>query len=91
MAFKAQGLVTRPRGVTVAGGAPAVDATYDDTDAAATGEVGNYFLPAQAQLPKGSTISAVWATGGTPVHKTYVVTVSNATTLTIVLQATTAG
>ncbi len=91
MAFKAQGLVTRPRGVTVAGGAPAVDATYDDTDAAATGEVANYFLPAQAQLPKGSVIRAVWATGGTPVHKTYVVTVSTATTLTIVLQATTAG
>lgn len=91
MPFAREGLVTRPRGVTSTGAQPAVDATYDTTDAAATVEAANYFLGAQAQLPKGSTINAAMALGGTPVHKTYVVTVSNATTLTIVLQATAAG
>ena len=65
---------------------------YATADTAATVEGGGYFNPAPTILAKGDIIEAVMVLGGTPVHKTYVVTsASGAATVVIALQTTTAG
>lgn len=61
------------------------------SDAPATVEAAGYFLAAWQDLPVGSVIQAVMGIGGTIELKNFVVSVSNATTLTIKLQKTTAG
>jgi hypothetical protein len=61
------------------------------TDTAAQVEAANYLNASASRLPKGTTIQAVMAIGGTPVLKDYVVTVNTGTAVTIALAATTAG
>lgn len=64
---------------------------YATDDAAATVETAGYFNAAASVLGVGDTIDAIMAAGGTPVLKTYVVTVNTGSAVTIALQATTAG
>ena len=77
-------------------------ATYITTDAAATVEAANYFPAVQAAAPNapemsylnfpvGLKIEATMNVGSTPVFKTYIVTASSSSGVTIALQATTAG
>lgn len=68
------------------------DMRYATNDAAATVETAGYWNGARALLTVGSQITATMAAGGTPVLKTYVVTVVPATgNVVAVLQATAAG
>lgn len=57
---------------------------YRTTDTRASVEGANWFLPAYKSLTKGALIMAVMNAGGFPDNELYKVTVSNATTLTVV-------
>lgn len=67
------------------------EATYVTPDTSAVVEAANYFLAAFDRLPLGTLLRVISVFAGTPRLKQYVVTVSSSTTVTIVLQATTAG
>lgn len=66
---------------------------YVTADTAATVEGAGYFPAATLSgvVSVGDVIEAVMVVGGTPVKKTYVVTVSTSSTITIALQTATAG
>lgn len=65
--------------------------TYSTDDAAATVEAAGYFNDAAKQLAVGDVVMCVMAFSGTPVLKSYVVTVNTGSAVTVVLQATAAG
>ncbi len=94
MAYDAKNLsVSNPGCVYTGGGEDKVAhrAHLITADAAATVETAAYFDAAYLRLPKGTIIDAVMAVGGTPVRKSYVVTASSASGVTIALQTATAG
>jgi len=93
MAYLANNLEVKPLNVFSGTGAGNVGhcAYYWTTDAAAAIEAANYFNSAWERLPKGTRLEAVMVTGGTPVTKTYVVTASSASGVTIAIQVATAG
>jgi hypothetical protein len=91
MAFDPNGLKRQFSKGATASGAPNSHWTYETTDAAATVEGANYFAAAVLDLPKGDTIQATMAKGGTPVGKQYVVTANNGATPTIAIFTATAG
>jgi hypothetical protein len=64
---------------------------YVTADAAATVEAAGYFNSMYSSLAKGDAIDCVMAIAGTPVLKSYVVTASASTGVTIALQTATAG
>jgi len=66
---------------------------YVTADTAATVEGAGYFPAASlyTSVAVGDVIEAVMVVGGTPVKKTYVVTASTSSAITIALQTTTAG
>ena len=65
---------------------------YATDDAAATVEAANYFNAGYQRFNKGDVIIASMVNGGTPILKKYIVTsASQATTVVIALQTTTAG
>lgn len=66
-------------------------ATYITADTPAVVEAAGYFNGAVDRLPKGTCLTAVMTTGGTPVMKDYVVTANTGTAVTIAMQKTTAG
>jgi hypothetical protein len=67
------------------------EATYITLDAASAVEAAHYFDSIYQQLPVGTLIETVAAAGGTPVRKSYIVTASASTGVTIALQTTSAG
>jgi hypothetical protein len=66
-------------------------ASYITGDAAATVEAAHYFDSIYLSLPVGTTIDALMVCAGTPVRKSYVVTASASTAVTIAVQAVAAG
>lgn len=93
MTFNAKGLqVQEPGGTTGATGQYMHQrATYVTEDAGATVEAAGYFNAGYQRLAKGMLIESVLAIGGTPVHKTYIVTGIVNGVVTIALQTTAAG
>jgi hypothetical protein len=95
MAYDAKGL-QRQGGHGVTAASTGIDtafikASYITPDAAATVETAGYFNSAWERLPKNTIIEAVMVANGTPVHKTYIVTASSASAVTIAVQAVSAG
>jgi hypothetical protein len=66
-------------------------ATYITADTPTVVEGAGYFNGAAARMPKGTVVTAVMTTGGTPVMKNYVVTANTGAAVTVAMQKTTAG